>query len=403
MDWPFYLLLGAALGLLIGGTLTLLIAAGGKKTVTKEPVPPPPQAVEAVDVAAGEILDSLPDAVLLVDEAHFVRFANAAFRRAYPEARLPTKNRENPSRNLKTLLEVTGDERISRLARRVYTYGEEESEIIENPLRQPAGTSWRVQAALFAANQRSRTVRLLIHDITEAVNLDRVRRDFVSNASHELRTPLTIISGTFETLEDDEIPADMRQRMVESGLRNAHRMSRLIDDMLTLSQAENPGAELAQDPVSLGTLVPEVIEKLAPLIEEAGARIENSLPSDFPTFPGDPFYWEQIYYNLLENALKYRHPERPCTVTISGSADNTELRLSIEDQGQGIPEEHLGQIFRRFFRAETSHSQHQVKGTGLGLSIVKRAVEAHHGRISVDSQPGQFTKFTIRLPRPSHF
>ncbi len=396
MEWLVFLILGLIAGVAVG-----LVMAQRRPKVelpsNQEPVEPT-EIVETVDVAAGEILDSLPDAVLLVDDAHLVRFANAGVREKYQGVSLPMMESQQGRAPMKTLLEVTGEHRFSLLVRDVFQSGQSKSMVIEGPARQSADTFWRVGAAVFAANQRRRTVRVLIHDITDEVRLDRVRRDFVSNASHELRTPLTMIGGSFEALSDDDLPPSIRQKMVESGQRNTKRMARLIDDMLTLSKAENPDDSLNLAPMMVRPLVEKVVDQLHPLIEEVDAEVLNEIPEDLPELKGDEFYWEQVFYNLVENALKYRRNDvKPC-VTIGAQVADGLVEMWVQDNGRGIPGRHLPHVFRRFFRGEISHNQQDVKGTGLGLSIVKRAVEAQGGAVAVESEVNEGTRFTMTLP-----
>jgi len=396
MDWLVYLIFGLIAGVAIGMVFS---PRRPKDEPPSQPVPDEqPEIVETVDVAAGEILDSLPDAVLLVDDAHLVRFANAGVRQMYQGVSLPTSENPQGGVPMKTLLEVTGEHRFSLLVRDVFQSGQSKSIVIEGPARQNADTFWKVDAAVFAASQRRRTVRILIHDITNEVRLDRVRRDFVSNASHELRTPLTMIGGSFDALGDADLPPSIRQKMVESGQRNTKRMARLIDDMLTLSKAENPDDSLNLAPMKVRPLVEKVVAQLQPLVEEVGGMVLNEIPEDLQEVDGDEFYWEQIFYNLIENALKYRRLDLNPRVTIGAQVADGMVEMWVQDNGRGIPGRHLPHVFRRFFRGEISHNQQDVKGTGLGLSIVKRAVEAQGGSVSVESEVNEGTRFTMALP-----
>lgn len=396
MDWLVFLIIGLIAGVAVGMALA-----------QRRPTAESPRAhesventeiVEEVDVAAGEILDSLPDAVLLVDDSHLVRFANAGVREKYQGVSLPALESGQGNLQMKTLLEVTGEHRFSLLVRDVFQSGQSKSMVIEGPARQNADTFWRVSAAVFAANQRRRTVRVLIHDITDEVRLDRVRRDFVSNASHELRTPLTMIGGSFEALSDEGLPPSIRQKMVESGQRNTKRMARLIEDMLTLSKAENPDDSLNLAPMRVRPLVEKVVAQLQPLVDEVDAVVLNEIPNTLPEVNGDEFYWEQIFYNLIENALKYCRADVHPQVTIGAQFADGLVEMWVQDNGRGISGRHLPHVFRRFFRGEVSHNQQDVKGTGLGLSIVKRAVEAQGGSVSVESEVNEGTRFTMALP-----
>lgn len=246
---------------------------------------------------------------------------------------------------------------------------------------------------------RERHIGIVFLDMTEEHRTQVIRRDFVANASHELRTPLTLILGYLETLLDEpdaEADADMRRRSLSIMKRHADRMARLVGDMLTLSRVETPDSSyLKQELFDLAELAQEVTQRLETTIAEQKATLElQILPEPF-NMHGDAFYWSQVLFNLLENALK-NNPSPGLRVILRAEqkADGTRL-IQVEDNGIGINAEALPFIFNRFYRADKSG---KIKGTGLGLAIVKHAVEAHGGNISAESIPGNRTCFTITLP-----
>lgn len=243
-------------------------------------------------------------------------------------------------------------------------------------------------------------IGILFHDITEEHRTMTVRRDFVANASHELRTPLTIIHGYLENLlEDDDIAADaaMRKRILGMMQRHCKRIIRIVEDMLMISKLENSENLLKRTLFDLGTCVEDVIGRLETMAHEKQATIRVELDRTPFMIYGDMFYWTQILFNLIENAIK-QNLEPGLTVTVKAGVRDGKTVISVSDNGIGIPVSHLPYIFNRFYRVETAHSQ-QIKGTGLGLSIVRRAVEAHQGTIDVASIPGVETCFTIVLPQ----
>jgi signal transduction histidine kinase len=241
----------------------------------------------------------------------------------------------------------------------------------------------------------------MMKDITAELETEQIRRDFVANASHELRTPLSIINGYLETMDepDTDLGQAIFRRAIRTMRKHGERIARIIEDMLMISKLESAADLLNFEPFDLRDSVEEMIRQLAPIIESKHARVSvQANPAQDWSFVGDRFYWDQIFFNLIENALK-QNGEPGLRVTISFTLEEGRYLVRVIDDGIGIPAADLPLIFKRFYRVEKHHAQNQVKGTGLGLSIVKRAVEAHHGRIEVESQPGVRTTFTITVPQ----
>jgi two-component system phosphate regulon sensor histidine kinase PhoR len=237
----------------------------------------------------------------------------------------------------------------------------------------------------------------LIRDVTEEAITEQVRKDFVANASHELRTPLTLINGYIETLEDGLIEdKEAAKKSLAVMQKHSNRLVRIIKDMLTISKLEKAAGTLSLEPFDISECVSDVIEHLSPLIEEKEAKVAVNIPADNRSMLGDRFYWDQVFMNLIENALK-ENQQRGLSVMVSFERGNGQNLIKITDDGVGIPRADLPFIFKRFYRGAKHHSK-EIKGTGLGLSIVKRAVEAHGGNISVESTPGAATVFTMAVP-----
>ena len=240
----------------------------------------------------------------------------------------------------------------------------------------------------------------MMRDITGSVNADQVRQDFVTNTSYELRNPLSIISGYLENLTEDHglDDKDLARKMLETMDRHVVRINRIVEDMLVISKLESDGAvPLNVAPFNIATCVRDIIERLALVIKKQKATIEIDIPE--LELIGDHFYWTQILFNLVENALQ-QNPRIPLRIRITGRMDLDEkFTICISDNGIGIPVTDLPFIFKPFYRIEKHHSQTQVKGTGLGLSIVKRAIDAHGGTITAASSPGVETVFTITVPQ----
>jgi two-component system phosphate regulon sensor histidine kinase PhoR len=233
---------------------------------------------------------------------------------------------------------------------------------------------------------------LMLHDITEVKRLERVKKDFIVNVSHELRTPLTAIKGFAETLLEETV--DRQREYCEIIVRHTNRLVSIVHDLLLLSEIEEKGKRLQPEEVDLIALLEQVLAVFRPKFEEKGLVTTVLAPAEGLTMEADPFRLEQVLMNLVDNALKYTEKGG---ITISVTRLPDEISIEVSDTGIGIPEEHLPRIFERFYVVDRSRSR-KVGGTGLGLSIVKHIVLLHQGRISVQSQPGRGTSFTIILP-----
>lgn len=247
------------------------------------------------------------------------------------------------------------------------------------------------------------TLVLTFQDQTAAKDMGQFRRDFVANVSHELRTPLTALMGFIETLRgaarDD--PA-ARDRFLEIMEREAGRMTRLVDDLLSLSRLEAKERVKPSDPVALADLVASTLKELQPVVAAANAQVAFHDTSGGAIVPGDTGEIRQVISNLVENAIKYSG--EGATVVVSVGAEQAEarlrangVRLEVADKGQGIAAHHIARLTERFYRVDT-HRSREVGGTGLGLAIVKHIVNRHRGRLSIESDEGQGTTVTVILP-----
>lgn len=260
-------------------------------------------------------------------------------------------------------------------------------------------TSWQIDIRPLAVRDKDLEFQLMMRDMTSFVQAEQIRQDFIANASHELRTPLSIISGYLEILTEAGglDSQEMAKKMLGTMERHTDRINRIVDDMLLISKLESgESAPLIQEPFELRGCVEDVIERLDLLIEKQDAKVTVDLEEI--TMQGDRFYWTQVLFNLIENALK-QNVANPVEVQVVAKRLPEDLiEISVIDNGIGIPSADLPFIFKRFFRVEKHHGQNQIKGTGLGLSIVKRAIEAHDGIITARSTPGVETAFVIKVP-----
>lgn len=234
-------------------------------------------------------------------------------------------------------------------------------------------------------------------DQTRSYAAERMRVDFVANASHELRTPLASILGFAETLADGagEDPA-MRDRFLKVMADEARRMQRLVEDLISLSRIEAEKYRLPDASVDLADLVSEVHSEMMDSADGRAAEIVTDIAANVPPVGGDRVQLSQALHNLIGNAMKYGRAGTPVTVKLSRDTSNM-VRLSVGDEGDGIPPEHIPRLTERFYRVDSGRSR-ALGGTGLGLAIVKHIVERHRGRLDIASQVGRGTVVTILLP-----
>ncbi len=236
-------------------------------------------------------------------------------------------------------------------------------------------------------------------DVTRIDRLEQVRQEFLSNVSHELRTPLTSILAFVETLEAGAIEdQEASRRFLSIIRRNASRMNDLIDDILELSAIEAGNVQVKAEEVELHPIANEVIASLAAKADSRGIAVVNAVPKDALVF-ADARKLEQMLTNLVENAIKFNREHGTVTVSYESPSPINDQRskILVEDTGEGIPSQHLERLFERFYRVDRARSR-EMGGTGLGLAIVKHLARLHEGEVSVTSELGQGSTFTIELP-----
>lgn len=241
---------------------------------------------------------------------------------------------------------------------------------------------------------------LVFHDVTRLRELEAVRREFVANVSHEFRTPLSIINGYLETLGEEDVDRKMMQKSIAVMRRHADRLNNLIEDLLTISRMEEKGVRLETRRTSLEPLLRGVIEQLERESSERGVAVRLEIARGLPEVAVDPYRIEQAFSNLLVNALRHGNPRpdgNPGEVVVTASIEGLGVMVSFRDNGPGIPLADQEHLFERFYRVGGDRAR-QTGGTGLGLSIVKNVVQAHGGRVTLVSSPGEGSTFTILLP-----
>ena len=345
-----------------------------------------------------QLLDALGDAFLLVNETSQIVFANAC-------ARTIVKGRRLMGRSI---MEAFLDEQLSVAIMKCIRTGKPmQEQVTLHSTYTPLGaageqgvSAWVIDAAPLESHGDEGLTRVVIRDVTNEYQADQVRRDFVANASHELRTPMAIINGYLENLLDDNIleePTTTR-KFLTTMRKHGQRISRLVEDMLMISKMESGDSmTLNKEAFLIKECVQDVRDRLESMISNQQAKVDIDIIPDELSLIGDRFYWTQIIFNLVENALK-QNPNPGLCVVVGAEQHDEGVKIFVFDDGVGIPSADLPYIFKRFYRVEKHHSQSEIKGTGLGLSIVRRAIEAHGGEISATSVPGQETCFTINIP-----
>ena len=338
------------------------------------------------------ILESMIEGVAVVGADERVVFSNSAFAQILSSGGLETISA--PGRPLVEL--VRQSELLSTVRHVLATGQREEGEVTVGTVRP---RTFAVTATPVVAREVGDTKAgavLVLHDISELRRLERVRRDFVANVSHEFKTPLTAIQGFAETLLGGALEdVGNRTRFVEIIRDHSVRLARLTDDLLELSQIEAGRMELDQRLVEISGLLSSCVETVQFQAEKRQQRIEMDCAPDLPPVFADANRLREVLLNLLENAVQYT--QAGGTVRVEAEARNGDAIITVADNGIGIPQTEQSRIFERFYRVDAARSR-EVGGTGLGLSIARHIVEAHGGRIWVESNLGEGSRFHFSIP-----
>jgi two-component system phosphate regulon sensor histidine kinase PhoR len=239
-------------------------------------------------------------------------------------------------------------------------------------------------------------VMVVFHDVTRLKKLERIRTDFVANVTHEIRTPLAAIIGYLETLQAGAIQNEQdTQRFLGIMLKQAQRLNRLVEDLMTISKVELGEAHFHFEPVSLKDIIDSVMPLLDAKAEAKRITIDNTVGEGLPSLSGDRDRLNQVFVNLLDNAIKFT-PEDG-RVMLAAEQKESGVVVSITDTGSGIPREEIQRLGERFYRVDKTRSR-ELGGTGLGLSIVKHLMQAHGGKMEIESQLGRGTKVSLFFP-----
>ena len=331
------------------------------------------------------ILGSMVEGVAVVSASERLLFANQGFAEIL--------ELDAPPQSGRGLVEVVRQTELLEAVRAVLKGAPRvEAEISTGTLRQ---RFFAVTVASVRATENSGAV-IVLHDITDLRKLERVRRDFVANVTHEFKTPLTSIQGFAETLLGGAIDDPQnRIRFLGIILEHARRLARLTDDLLELSKMDADRLDLEIGRLSISQFVQSCIETTLRSAAEKDISISVNLQDPLPDIAADRRRLAEVLQNLLDNAVHYTPSSGQ--IMVGASKNGSEVTFTVTDTGIGIPKVDQGRIFERFYRVDVARSR-EVGGTGLGLSIAKHLVEAHGGRIWVESEVGRGSQFHFTVP-----
>ena len=320
------------------------------------------------------IIFSIQEGLLVLDSEGKIVLSNESFRRIIQEDTIEGK----------FYWEVVRESRLGELVEKVRNMKKNLTGEVELN-----GRNYLCSATFLSFREG---IIVILHDITEFKRLEKIKKDFVVNVSHELRTPLTAIKGFVETLGEE---IDQKQKhYLEVIKKHTDRLINIVQDLLLLARLEKKKVELEWEEVNLKNLIEEMVRIFEERIREKNLALKLNIEGDVGSIKGDAFKLEQMFINLIDNAVKYTEKGE---IKISLQRKNQQVRIEIQDTGIGIPTEHLERIFERFYVVDKSRSR-KLGGTGLGLAIVKHIVLLHNGEINVESTPGVGSKFIVFLP-----
>ena len=324
------------------------------------------------------MLDSMQEAVVAITPEGYVRWSNAVMRRI-------AGTQIHPGR---PLVHAVRDPEVLACIRAALQHSEVR---FGRASSLAPGRIFEINAAPLPSGG----ALVVLHDVTGIEAAEKSRRDFIANVSHELRTPLTSIQGYVETLVEDPHPnPETTREFLGVILKNATRMNRLTEDLLALASVESPNYKVTPQPTRASALVEDAIESLGGMVVDSEVELESAGAPD-ALIMADPDAMNQVFGNLIENALKYG--KAGGRIRVGAQLLETEVEFSVKDFGPGIAFEHLERIFERFYRVDKARSR-ESGGTGLGLAIVKHIVQAHGGRIWAESELGSGATFHFTLP-----
>jgi len=344
------------------------------------------------------ILDALSDPAMLVGVDRRILLVNVAARELF----------QAPMQGLSVASFLRQPESLSALDKGLEALqsGLEIPQPVEARMFLASGgreTTLRVQVAALKQMAGPAALLVTLRDVSQQEDAEQQRRDFVANVSHELRSPLTALTGFIETLKGParNDPAAQEQ-FLDIMEREAHRMSRLVGDLLSLSRVESAERVRPRDQVSLSDVIQATLAALRPKTEKHGVQVTVSGDGAMSPVPGDRDQLMQVFHNLIENAVKYGGAGGRVDIICEQLDSMPGLigpvqRVTVRDFGDGINPIHLPRLTERFYRVD-GHRSRALGGTGLGLAIVKHIINRHRGRFVIQSTLGEGSSFTVKLP-----
>ena len=388
--------LAGALSIMIGpgaiwGVLALILAAAViARFVVPEararlPATQPPgdEGLAILSPLVRKVLGQMPVPVMLLDSGSRVLFVNE-----------PMLSVVGPSADRKPISTVLRNPEV--LTAIAQTSSDGEPATAQFTVAVPIERHYEAYSAR-VSNDPAVTV-LVLHDLTAIRRSEQMRADFVANASHELRTPLAAVTGFIDTLrghaKDDETA---RENFLEIMGTQTARMSRLIDDLLSLTRIELNEHVPPHGRVGLEGVVREAVAALEPLARPDGIGVSINAKPGLPPVTGERDELIQLFQNLIHNAIKYGRPGGHVWVTVALTEPENQISVVVKDDGEGIPPQAVPRLTERFYRVDVKRSRERG-GTGLGLAIVKHIVSRHQGRLTIESRLGEGSTFTVFLP-----
>jgi two-component system phosphate regulon sensor histidine kinase PhoR len=335
------------------------------------------------------VLASMLEGVIAIDNEERIININAA-----TAAFFNTNPEECPGRNLQEVIRNSAMQQFVRESITSKVPKEDDINLYHNGEK----TLHLQSSPILDANKEHIGTLVVFNDVTHLRRLESIRRDFVANVSHEIKTPLTAIKGFVETLHRGNVddPEEAR-RFLGIIQKHADRLSSIVEDLLSLSriEQEDEGKTIKLEEGNVNDVFQAAMQICRPKAEEKNITIRSVCDKQISA-KFDTTLLEQALVNLLDNAIKYSEPKS--TILLKGQRNQSELRISVEDQGIGIAQKHLPRLFERFYRVDKARSRNSG-GTGLGLAIVKHIVQAHDGNVTVESELGVGSVFTTHLPQ----
>lgn len=324
------------------------------------------------------VLEQMTDGVLIADAQGQIQFANPAAEKLF----------ESPNAVGRTVVQVIRHHQLVETWRRCQQTNEIQSESVELPARR------QFLQLIAIPDQHAGGSLLLVQDLTRVRQLETVRRDFISNISHELRTPLASLKALTETLQDGALSdPSAGPRFLGRIVTEVDALSQMAQELLDLSKIESGQVALNLTSISPKTLLASAADRMKMQAERAGLILQVVCDDDLPNIRADPSRLEQVLVNLIHNAVKFTRPGGE--VTLLAESVPGAVRFAVKDSGIGIPSDDLPRVFERFYRVDKSRTG---SGTGLGLSIARHIVEAHNGKIWVESEEGKGSIFHFMIP-----